>query len=450
MNWVILEKCLLWTAMVLVVAAAAITLCIIWGCEDTTPPEMKFLSPPIVNPINSGGHYNRLDAWSLDESGWPLYAAFGWTLHFNWLESGSPFTEPGIHVVVRTSPAQNWHGPVLEAFVTGSGGTLEGDPDEITAISGDDGVVRIYFGARNWPYGERFENRGAVLWNVCGFDDYGFVSQCKFAQENLSFFQGNSKHGGGFKMSVQGPPDTNPGPMATVSLDEEIMPDEKPMKLNPTKPLPRVLVDDILPALAECVFSKDYPPYRDLNATGKGILINVKWFKVKVVDGQWQLSPALFITPLPYGRDDVTSIAETAWPYTVCFHAPAESEGLGTVDAKLSIVDPNGVSLTTIDIQIHEVDRCPNCDSRQLWRSDYILPLAAFPQKPEPSLVRAGEVIVCWLPRGHTMKLDPVIGPRIKMLLFPILAADWMADDSIFDINGDGVVNFGDYAAFRR
>ena len=417
------------------VISLVLFVCTVCGCDDSTPPEMEYLGPPIVDEIVAvPGDPRRLDAWSLNESGYPFHAAFGWTIKHEWLSSGSIFEQPGIHVKMNVgSSGEPWGGPVLEKFVTGSGDgpDYEGDPKEITLVGGDDGVVRAYLGARNWPNNTSFENRVAARWHVCGFDEYDFISTCKFRQEGAWFF---SRPCGGLEMSMTS--NTSPTGVLSVLLGPE--PEEMPYDMSPASPLPRPLVAQIPPTSAECALDVNYPPYIDPNETGEGILVNTQWFQARVTDGEWGLSPALFITPLPFGTDNVDSIAQAAWPYTICYHAPAESAGIGALNATVSITDPN----ISVDITIHEVGPCPNCNG-QLWRSDYLLPLATT----IPVLERSGNVVVFGLPCGYpTIKIDPVIGAREIWLL----STKWLARDSVLDINGDGIVNFKDLTAFRR
>ncbi|KKL85951.1 hypothetical protein LCGC14_1949650, partial [marine sediment metagenome] len=201
---------------------------------------------------------------------------------------------------------------------------------------------------------------------------------------------------------------------------------------------PRVLVADIQPVLAECANSVNYPPYSDPNANGVGILIRSRWIKARVEDGEWVLIPAPFITLLPCDSNSIASVAETAWPYTISYHVPAESEEIGVIDAELSIVDPNEGFSRTIDINVHEVGQCPNRDG-WLWRSDYLLPLAGATQGP--SLTRVGDVIVAWLPPGHKFKVEPAASAGAIY----VLATSWLAGSIALDLNGDGVVNFLDY-----
>ncbi len=410
------------------------------GCEDAPIPEMRYLGPPIVNPIiTTRGYPARLDAWSLDGAKWPVYAAFGYTVRFNWLESGDQFTEPGIHVAVTTGDvwAPLWS-PVLDGkFITGSGNDDEGDPDAITAVGEDDGVVRLFCGMRNWPHQTPFDNRIGVRWHVCGYDEHDFYSSCMFTQGSASFFQ----RYGGLELSAQSwPTHVNCSLGEPLKTGAETEPNEMPLGLNSAPPLPKVLVDDIPPVLAECVLSVDYPPYSDPNAGGEGILIRSRWMKARVSGGEWGISPALFITPLPYGDGDATSIADAAWPYTVSFHAPAQSARLGTIDATLSIVGPAGGSLTAIDIQVHEVGPCTNCDG-WVWRSDYVLPLTTQTTGRLEATTGPVPVVIVRLPRGHNMRISGIKSPRNIF----IVTQHWLARDSILDLNRDGVVNFGDY-----
>lgn len=421
---------------------------VLGGCDDATPPEMRYLGEPIIEAIGHGGPWpRRFDAWSLDEEGWPIYAAFGYTVRFEWLATEEPFEEPGIHVFATLGEAWAPWEPVLGGkFVTGSGADRDGDPDGITLVSGDDGIVKIYCGMRGWPHETPFETHVGLQWQVDGLDG-DFYAPCIFAQETASFFRSR----GGLEMSTQadwpyyGYHSKSQGLFLIGDPNEPAEPNEVPFEIDPAGPLPKVLVGDIPSTSTECASSEEYPPSNDPNANDKSILIHSRWMKVRAESGGWGITPAPFITLLPYDSNDVTSIAETAWPYTVCFHAPAESEGMVTVNAKLSIVDPNGAMLTAIDIIVHEVGQCLYCDDGWLWRSDYILPLASGYRGP--LLTWAGDVLVVWLPPGHTMKLRPPdkVAMLTKVAIFTRLAQKWWTADSVLDRNGDGIVNFTDY-----
>ena len=460
MKWIMLEKCLLWTAMALVVAAALITLCIIWGCEDTTPPEMKYLGPPVVERMNATGPVPWLDAWELTADGFPSQAAFGWRVTHSF-STGQTFDEPGIHTQFTASDDcyNAWNGPVLGTFAVSSGDDIDDAPaGAITVIADDNGVATIYFGASDWPNNMYVSNGYSVSWHTLGMaDSTDAISEVLFCQEMGVLF---NMPRGGLGLSWQGLVYEGTSPIGGFSMMSMSPPDPNvPIPVNPTAPLPKVAVAQIQPALVECALSEAYPPSNDPNASGEGVLIHSRWFKVRVADDEWVLTAAPFITPLPYDSNDVAPIAEKAWPYTVGFHAPAESAGLGDIDAELSIVDPNGAPCYTIDIQVHEAGRCAGCD-RQLWRSGYILPLVAFPQKPEPLLVRAGDVVVCWLPRGYTMKIDARLAPwwlapgRAIKIIARLAPNRWLTKDkhkhNPLDINKDGVVNFKDYGVFLR
>lgn len=411
------------------------------GCDDAPPPEIRYLGPPVVTMMNKTGAAHRLDAWQLDSDGYPESAAFGWRAEFHWKNTGEVFDEPGIHLVFTAGavyyPEQD---PiVLDRCVTGTGCEPGGDPDSITVITGDDGFANFYLSTRDWPHGAYLFNGSIVTWRVRGMDtdqtNVHSTSDADFMQGGAPFFSNN----GGFDLSLQGMAHLPGGVGNTSSLPcSAPVPDFMPMDLGPTSPTPRVLVADIQPVLAECANSVNYPPYSDPNANGVGILIRSRWIKARVEDGEWVLIPAPFITLLPCDSNSIASVAETAWPYTISYHVPAESEEIGVIDAELSIVDPNGVEAEAIDIQVHEVGPCLYC-SDWLWRSDYLLPLAGATQGP--SLTRVGDVIVAWLPPGHKFKVEPAASAGAIY----VLATSWLAGSIALDLNGDGVVNFLDY-----
>ena len=414
------------------------------GCDDTTPPEIRYLGPPVVTMMNKTGAAHRLDAWQLDSDGYPESAAFGWRAEFHWKNTEEVFDEPGIHLVF-TAGAVYYPPPrpiVLDRCVTGTGCEPGGDPDSITVITGDDGFANFYLSTRDWPHGAYLFNGSIVTWRVRGMDtdqtNVHSTSDADFEQGGAPFFSNN----GGFDLSLQGMAHLPGGVGNTSSLPcSAPVPDFMPMDLGPASPTPRVPVADIqrvLPVLAECANSVNYPPYSDPNANGVGILIRSRWIKARVEDGEWVLIPAPFITLLPCDSNSIASVAETAWPYTISYHVPAESEGIGVIDAELSIVDPNEGFSRTIDINVHEVGPCLYC-SDWLWRSDYLLPLAGATQGP--SLTRVGDVIVAWLPPGHTIVVRP---PKYATML-AILSGRWLAAGSVLDRNGDGIVDFTDF-----
>lgn len=430
--------CLFWVMLIVLLAAT--------GCDDTTPPDIKYLEPPAVVRMGASPNMPRLDAWLLTDNGFPGYAAFGWTITHSY-STGEKYDRPGIHTQfsVDSDCLLAWGGSVLPTFAMAPGDDMDrASAGSITVIADESGVATVFFGASGWPDDAYISNGYAISWHTLGME------ACTDATSEVLFRQETGwKFGmprGALGLSWQGIVYDGDLPiggasMSLLSMGEGADPNEPnyvPFEINPTEPLPKVLVALIQPVLTECANSVDYPPYSDPNTNGEGILVRSRWMKVEVVDGEWALSPAPFITLLPYDSNDVTSIAETAWPYTISYHTPAQSDVLGTVEAKLSIVDPNGVEAEAIEMIVHEVGPCQHCNS-WLWRSDYLLLLAGTTQ--EPLLTWAGDVLVCRLPLGHKIKIDLIV---TASTLF-VLAANWLAQGSVLDLDGDGIVGFRDY-----
>jgi hypothetical protein len=432
------DKSLWWYLLIFTCILAWIV--VLGGCDDTTPPEMRYLGPPVIEAMNRTGNPRYLDAWRLGPNDYAEWAAFGWKVTYYWKNTDELYAEPGMRTTITITDFSlpPWS-PKLGASVTGSGSFGTNAPDSITCTSRPDGHTNFYLTLHDWPSDNHLANTVVVMFTTRGMEELlGTPQMGSFGQEmSHSFYEPDGGLDGSWQDWALLPTGRSLSMSSSASTSPPPEPNFMPMDLGPV-PLPKVFVGDIQPALVECALSEAYPPSGDPNADDEGILIHSRWMKVRAESGEWGISPAPFITLLPYDSNDVTSIAEAAWPYTICFHAPAESEGMVAVNAKLSIVDPNGVSLTAIDIIVHEVGQCPNCGG-WLWRSDYILPLAGV--ATGPLLTWAGDVLVCWLPPGHTMKLRP---PG-KVAMLATLSPKWLAVSSILDRNGDGIVNFIDF-----
>lgn len=414
--------CLFWVVFIVLLAAV--------GCDDNTSPHVRYLGPPIIRPMSGTDGPVYLDAWELDGDSFPLYAAFGWTSSFTYA-TGDSFAEPGVHTTFTITDYQVHTGPpgLIRFVSTGEAG--EEDESTITAISGADGLTNFYAGLRRWPQAGVWAEM-AVSWQVIGMDEAGRAhSAAVFAQGGRAVF--DDIYGGAYWDSRQDGMVRN-----TALLGGGGIPKNQAMMISTGSP-PKVPIAEIPPALVECANSLDYPPYEP-GAGGVDPLIRSRWLKVRVDNGGWALDSAPFITPLPCDANSVESVVNAAWPYTVSFHAPAESAELGVIDAELSIVDPNGVSAVAIGIQIHEVDQCMNC-GEWLWRSDYVIPLTGPGTGSLKVETAFGPVLIAWLPRGYRLKIEPAVNARTIY----ILSKAWLARDSVLDLDENEVVNFRDY-----
>lgn len=405
--------CLFWVVLIILLSTV--------GCDDTTSPTARYLGPPVVEAMNATGNAHRLDAWALGQDNYPTFAAFGWRVSYQWVNTEQDFIGPGVHTTItmmsRSSPG--WS-PVLRNSVTGSGRNAAGDPESITAVSGNDGITNFYLSLHDWPYMGDVANNINVGFRAGGGAGEAYnIKTGSFGQDRGAFYA----DGGAWQKSYQDWPFVANNKSSRPTSPP--MPDSMPMDLEPIMSPPKVAIADILPMEAEC--------------RGGDLVIQSQWMKARVVNGEWVLDSAPFITPLPCEPNLVESVVNTAWPYVVSFHVPAESAGLGVIDATLSIVDPNRVSLTAIDIQIHEVGQCPGYDG-WLWRSDYILPLVNVSTGPLLTWA-GGNVVAGWLPRGYKLKIEPAVNARTIY----ILSKAWLAGDSALDLDGNGVVNFTDY-----
>lgn len=413
------------------------------GCDDSPgqPAEARYLGPPVVEQINKNGQYHKLDAWRIRTDNFPEYAAFGWRVTYHWRDTGDTFTEPGIRTTFRrdSGGSPGWS-PLLRCSVRGPDGT-EAD-ETITGTSLAGGSSTFYLTLYDWPAAGDIANNFIVRFDTEGLpppENHGShaASSANFGQDRAEFYL----RGGALDISYQDWLMLGSYSMA----NSPPMLDSMPYDSDPTPPLPRLLAGLIPPALEECSYSPMYPLYKDPNGTGGGILVRSRWMKARVSDDEWDLFPATFVTLLPSEPNKMGKMTEAAWPYLISYHTPVESAGLGTMAANLSITDPNGLAVTSIGIEIHEAGECSECGG-WIWRSDYLLPLAVFPAPQGPLLVREGDVLAYWLPNGHSIRVDPVIGYREIRLL----CQSWLTQGNILDINMDGVVNFKDYAAFFR
>lgn len=404
------------------------------SCDDPPDPNVRYLGPPIVEAMNVTGQPHKLDAWTLDDDGYPISASFGWEVSYQWEGTGDDYTEPGIHttfaIMGRSQPTWSL---ALESSITGTGCGAGGDPEQITAVSDNDGLAIFYLSLHNWPYQGNVANHINVRFHTNGrphnvTDDPQRSGD--FGQNMTPFFE----TGGGWQMSYQDWYTWSP-----ASRIAHPIPDFTPMALNPAFSPPKVPIAYIEPMEAECRALSKHPDSK--GAGGGDFLIRSQWMKLRLVDNNWVLRRADFIGVMPCEPNFVESVANTAWPYTVSFHAPAESAGLGVIDAELSIVAPNGRPRDAIDIQIHEVGQCVNC-GEWLWRSDYVIPLTGPASGSLSVQTSFGSVIVAWLPRGYNMKIEPVVNARTIY----ILSRAWLARNSVLDLDEDGIVNFSDYS----
>lgn len=414
-----------WWFWFLIMTTAILLLSALTGCEDTTSPDVGYLSAPIIRPM--GNH--RLDYWDIGADGFASHAAFGWTAALEYESTEDAFTEPGIHIEFSVGGRQVLWGPKLPLFLRASGHAGE-DSDTVTGISNNEGVATFAAGLREWPGNAHVRDNLVLQWHGCGMDEKNdAMTEASFSQEFGYRFDGEK---GAFAQSWQGAVYGAKSFGATFRIMPGI-----------NNPLPKVAVADIPPTAGECADSLGNPPYSDSAADGGDILIRAHWNKVRAADGLWVVQPSRTITPLPYDANDVGSIVDTAWPYTVSFHAPAESAGLGMVEATLSIIDPNQSPTAEVGINVYEVGRCKSCD-QWIWRSDYVLVLAGPPHRSGLSKASSSgrDVVVCWLPHGHKMRVDPILSTALLVEL----SAHWLAHGGPFDRNRDGVVNFTDYA----
>lgn len=428
-----------WVSLFFMAALIVGVGCMIWGCDDTTSPEVRYLGPPIVQAMNATGNARRLDAWALSQDDYPVFAAFGWRVSYQWAGTEVDYTEPGIHttIAIMNCSSPGWS-PVLRRSVTGSGCNSVGNPKSITAVSGNDGITNFYLSLHDWPYMDDVANNINVGFHANGMpDDACAVRAGSFGQDKAAFYA----KGGAWQNSYQDWPFLANSKASLPTSPP--MPDFVPMDLEPIMSPPRVPIADILPTEAECRASNP-PPYNYSDTDGGDFIIHSQWMKLRLAGGDWVLELVDFITAIPCDANSVVSVANTAWPYSVSFHAPAESAGLGVVDAELAIIDPNGEPNGSIAIKIHEVGRCVSC-TEWVWRSDYVLPVTGSVTGSMADLLKvetaSGPVLVAWLPRGYNLKIDPSINARTVYILSRV----WLAGDSILDLDGDGVVNFNDY-----